>query len=629
MTVDTLHLAIINAPTVMTARVNQGAFTYPIDEITMDGVSTVSDPGGDWQFVREEMVVIFGTTALGDDLGRQRIRKVPTSTALYIGRSSQGARDGEVNLEDDAYITVFSEYRVWPKLPYINPATDPPTIYKDSELTKPTDWPPVANSGAYTAATVNASGVYRVTLPEDTNQSFAVADGATLSTYTWELPSGASLVSTESPGGASVYDTNKVDAQRITVDSPAGFRWYALTVTDDNGETHRSYTGVYAYDPDTALSAEKHIDKFEVLSHTHTPQGQKLSVRITGDLDKETYPDGSLVFMWEGEPADSEDRTHMKFFGYHQGDPQAIRSERTGIVKDITFECVDVAGRLAILPGFPFVVGGDSSNFSDWSYMADPNWFKFMHYCLWWHSSALSVADWIPDKATLDDYPFVVRSTSAGNLYQQMQSQALAVVPDFQFTCNRQGQLLTRVDPMVQASGDRTIVVQASLDEDDWTALEYTNQFWPRYHWLREEAMRAHATSLESYFAIAPGESPGMGEGEQPHGEQLALSQADLNETCGQRYGRLNSGLSPFIITLGDGDDRDIDPALMQWVRLTISSSYAAQRGLAFTNARGLPLRVEWRYRFAPEGYSKVVYVTWEKETVGIDAVTYTYPEPS
>jgi hypothetical protein len=94
-----------------------------------------------------------------------------------------------------------------------------------------------------------------------------------------------------------------------------------------------------------------------------------------------------------------------------------------------------------VLPGFPFTVGADSGNFSGWSYMPNAHWFRFMAYLLNWHSNAFIVADWKPDAANLASYDFVVRTADGGNLYEQMHQQALALVPDNHFTCNRLGQL--------------------------------------------------------------------------------------------------------------------------------------------------------------------------------------------
>ena len=623
----TLKLFVGAPSTVMTARVNQGAFTYPLDEVTID---TVGGPSGgtSWQDVHAEMTVVFGTAAGLDDLGRQRVRSsLAAATAIKIGRSSQGARDGEVNLAEDAYVTVYNDFRAWAQIPYINPATDPPTIFKDSELavgTLAATPPPLANCGAPMVGTVTA-GSLRVTLPHEANSSMVFADGAALTVYTWRLPTTATLVSTEGPPGATMDGNRDVVAERVTCDVTAGWSYFRLNVTDDNANQHRAWVPVYAYEAG-GTGANMLIEDFEIMNHIATPQGQRLRIRINEDIDKGTFPDGTLVMLWDGEPTDSEDRSHLVFWGWHQGDPQAVRSERTGIVRGTVFDCVDIGGRLGVLPGFPFTVGADNSAVSGWAYMPNAHWFRFMAYLLNWHSNAFIVADWKPNAADLSSYDFVIRTSDGGNLYDQMNQQALALVPDHHFTCNRLGQLLTVIDPLLQATGDRTATIQATLAADDWSKLEYDNRFWPRYHWLREEAMYSHTSTLSGFFSIAPGESPGQGEGSKPQGEQLAKTQAALNESCGQRYGRINAALSPFRITLSDADDRDIEPADYTWVKLTIPADVAAQRGLTFTEARGLPLAVEWNYDFSRTGVTKEIVVTWEKETFGIPGVTYTPP---
>src|SRR5690606_22965419 len=97
----TLRLFLLSPDTVFAAQVAQAAFSYPLAQVAYDGVTT-----GAYTDIRDGMTVLFGTSAGADDLGRSRIRKTPTSGVLYIGRSSRGTRDGEVDLQDDAYITV-------------------------------------------------------------------------------------------------------------------------------------------------------------------------------------------------------------------------------------------------------------------------------------------------------------------------------------------------------------------------------------------------------------------------------------------------------------------------------------------------------------------------------------------
>jgi hypothetical protein len=470
----------------MTAQVDQSSFTYPIHTIAMDNASG-------WEDVFSEMTVLFGTSPGADDLGRQRVRSSPNSgTQLKIGMSSQGRRDGEVDLQENAHITVLDDFRAWAQIPDIDPSTDPPTIFKDAELGDGVyveDPPPIANCGRPAIGTVDSgSSELRVWLPHETNSSIAVADGATLSTYTWRLADAATLISTEGPGGASVYDTNKVDAQRIEVDVTAGWHWFRQTVTDDNGLNHNSWVWVYAYE-EGGTGANMLIEEFEITRRIQTSRGQQLNVIVREAIDKGTYPDGTMIALWDGEPSDGSDRSNVEFWGWHQGNPETIASERTGIVKNVNLECLDIAGRLSILPGFPFTVGNDGSAVSGWAHIGpNANWFRLMAYVLNWHSNAFIVADWKPDKADIDNYPFVIRSCAGGNLFDQMNKQANALVPDYHFTCTRGGQLLTTVDPLIQTAANRTVTVQATIDEDDWSRLDYTATFWPRFHWLREEA---------------------------------------------------------------------------------------------------------------------------------------------
>src|SRR4030095_7366681 len=109
-----------------TARVNMpGTITYPRDSLIYDGVTL-----GAAINIFPGMTLLLGTAAGLDDLGRQRIRQNADATHIYLGRFSQGSHDGELNVQDNAYITVLADFRVWAKLPYIDLATG--EIYKDS-----------------------------------------------------------------------------------------------------------------------------------------------------------------------------------------------------------------------------------------------------------------------------------------------------------------------------------------------------------------------------------------------------------------------------------------------------------------------------------------------------------------
>jgi len=603
----TIRLFLAQPTTIFAARVNQASFTYPIAQVAFDTVGT-----GAYGDIEAGMTVLFGSTAGGDDYGRQRIRKAATSSILYFGRSSEGTRDGEVDLVDNAHITVLNDYRVWSKIPYIDSSG---VIYKDHDIavgTYTTNPPPVANAGAAMAGTVDSgTSLLRVTLPHEANTSFAVS--GSISSYAWTLPSGVALVA----------GYNLTDSQ-IEVDCDPGFYWVKLVVTDSNAETHTARVPIYARD----VSSDTSIGAFTIDSHRITPEGQRLSVRILEDIAESTYPDGTLVMLWEDEPSDGADRSHMLFTGWHQSDPTTIASERTGIVRDTILELLDVAGRLDTLPGFSGSVEVAASP-SSWTQMTSPNMDKYLHYLLYWHSTALEVADW-SWTGTTTTYPFVVLGNAAESLWDQAMRRARALVPDYILGCNTLGQLQTIVDPMLQATGSRTATIQATLQEADWSSIRYTHERPPRAHWLRGEAIVASNSAISAVFCIVPGETPGQGETANNQGEQLAVSQATLNTCEGHRYARYNAPERYFSIVLSEGADQGIEPADMTWVRLNISASTAAQRGLTLSNERGLVREINIRYDHTRTGLVKQVELLWERETSSTSsAVTVTLPADS
>lgn len=596
-----MHCYVLAPEVVFAARVNQATVTYPTDQVVYDTVTT-----GTYSDIKIGQMIVFGDGPNKDNYGRQRIRKAATSDTIYFGRSSQGEHDGEVNLSNDLYVTVWDLYCVFAKIPYI---TSDGTIYKDSDLavgTYTTYPPPVANTGPGFAATLDRS-TNTITVTFNGANSFATVEGASIAAYLWDVADGTITVGTSA-------------SSSITATFPAGFRWISLTVTDTHGNTHTARCPVYARD--YYPNVDTTVGTFEITSHRITTHGQEISIRIREALSAANYPDGTLVMLWEGEPSGPTDRSHMVFVGWHHTDPAQITAGRTANLMDTTLNCVDVAGKLATLPGFAQTVERNASP-TKWTQMADTTMFRYLHYLLYWHSTALELADWTYSGAT-DAYPFVVLSSDGGSLWEQVSRRAKSLIPDRILTCNTHGQMYTISDPMLQNTGSRISTVQATLDESDWTDIRYTHQRPPRINWLRSNAIVASTSTVSAIFCVAPGESPAQGELSQEQGEKLAISQQDLNDCEGHRYARLNAPNSTFTITLAKGDDLGIEPAALTWVELTIGAAYAAQRGFSFTEARGLVSEINIRYDHGRTGLVKTVELTWEKETSGWPAVTST-----
>lgn len=601
-----------NPAPIFAARVNApGTITYPIADIPFDNVTT-----GAYTDTHADMFFTLGSAAGLDDYGRGRLRQQATSGVLKIGRASQGVEDGQVEIVDNAYISVYEDYRVWSKIPVIGGDYNE---YKDGDIPvgdRTEEPPPIANLGSDFAGSIDPVDETLTVFFEGSN-SMAVADGATISSYAWEAP-----------GGTFVNGTDATDAD-VYIEFDPGAHWVRLTVTDSNGKTNTGHRFVLADDPADSLC----VSGMQVQSITRNQQGSTARLRLLQDLARADYPDGAKVLIWEDRASlDGVSRDHMLFVGWHQTDQAGSQALETYLRRETELVCVDVAGRLDSLPGFAqrIEVPDDVEGLT-WGEMPDANMDKFLHYLIQWHSTAAQVADFYPS-GTWDDYPFVIFDSGGATLYEQLQRQANRIVPDHNFTCDRFGALRVVVDPMLQNEADRTATIQNSLTENAWSAIDFGYQRPPRVHTLRGGALLTQTEWLTvddekalvtPVFAIAPGTAPGQGGREQTLGERLAQSQDDLNDCVGHHYARLNARYSDIAVTLNsNADPWDFNPAAHTWVQLITSASTAPQRGLDFTTIRCLCKEVSVDFTYGEEGTTWRGRVVLERETVGLPALT-------
>lgn len=595
-----MKLFLLAPAVVFKARINQSAFTYPLDAVTYDGVTV-----GTYSVVAISQLVLFGSTEGADDLGRSWVRLFPTSDTLYIGRSSQGVRDGEVSLTDNAYITVLDLFVVANKTPYIDADGE---LFKNSDVAfdgQTDESNPVANAGPAVAATIDPdTEVITVTL--SAGNSFATAPGASIVSTIWEVGAGGTIT------------VGAFDDETITVEYEAGFRYARLTVADDNANSHQAVVPVLAIDPD----ADPCIDGFTIERHTITPAGQQISVNVRQAIPRSTYPEGTLAMLIDGEPIDAQDRENVIFQGWVDTEPAAIEAAPVGLLAEVELNLIDVAGRLRQLPGFSQIME-NASEPENWAQATTPNMDRFIHYLLDWSSTALHVADfyWSGTGAT---YIFRILASDGASLWDQVARKAQSMTPDYVFTCDRRGRLRILPDPMMQDPGDRTTTTQGALAPEDWAGLRYQAQRAPTVHWLRASAILTSSILVPAVFSIAPGLAPGQGLAVVDDGNRLAVSQDALNAYAGHAYARANAPYGPFTVALAGGDNDAFEPALMQWVALTITSASQAPRGLTFTEARFLLRQVEIRYNHALTGTTKAVQLTLERETSGSPGVTWT-----
>lgn len=610
-----VFMFLLKPDVVHQCQINQASFAYPPTSFTWDNTLA-----GDRTDVVPGMTMLLGNTAGSDDLGRNRIKGVPTSTLYAPAAVSQGVSDGELYYKDNAYVTVLNDFRVWAKHPRYN-GTD---AFKDWDTGFLPPQPQANAGGGYAAMVDPDTGLIDVGF--NGTQSFGTGLGMVITAYSWDFADGTAGSST----GVGVVPS---------VTFPAGFRYISLLVTDSDGNTHRAYRPVYAGEAgDPQL-----ITQFQILSHKQKwGGGQEMSVRIDQDISPSDFPDGTLMMMWyecgwgDGNrgpinvskgPAGRE---HMMFVGWHDdGDHQIVAGPR-GIRRGTVLNFVDVAGRLSKLPGFTQTIER-ATTATTWWQMENLHLDNYIHSILANQSTALEVVDYHQANSS---YNLSTLGSDGESLYDQADKRAKPMA--CRLNADREGNLWTVPDPILlptqQQYDDegilpfqRTDEVMCDIAETDWSEIKYKWMRSPRVHWHKGYAIKSSSTPAASVSQIpviigkAPGPVPGQGLGDSEENEQVAITELEYLYRLGNMYAnRLNATQGTFEIDLIHGNEAGIDTAYGEWVTLTVSPESAAQRGLNFEEARFLPLEISHTYNH--RNWSRKTTLVAEKETSGFPA---------
>lgn len=627
-----IYLYLHEPKVVFQAQVNEPAIATPQELTTIhyDNVTL-----GSYTALRSGMLLTVGSAPLKDDLGRQRVAsaQATSATQFYLPYTPVGTHDGELAVTDNKYITVYDDYRVWAKIPvmgdtvggwkdgYIGPTTTP---FGEGGASLP---PPVANGGPGYAATIN-SGTGRITC------TFSAVDS-----FVWQLSGAGNVTIFQWDVADGTITSGTVSSQQITATFPAGFRYVRLTVTATNGRTHTKTIPVFARDPNNDKTR-----KHQILSHSITAQGQQIDVRLL-----EAWPagflEGGLVMLWEDEPAAPTDRDHMIFIGWHHNQGYGRSSQRQGVTREARLSLLDVGGKMQKLPAFPQILARAQAAVLAW-FQTDYNyWLYFLWYLLYWHSTALEVADLIRmPGGTLDVFKFVEWAAEQNNLYGQVDDAATRVSPDHRLGCDRKGRLILSPDPNLVPYGDRALMTSTAIGygDEQLLAIAYEGERPPRYNLLRTSALLStdnYSTDGEgklyipTFHCAAPGAvTRGQGGQEVRNPSSLATSQEALNVVEGNRWARMNSpyGVVRFTLpwkTLGAAND----PGRYRWVQLRLATRDAygewLRPFLPDVTYRGLVSRIDVRYSYERTGLSRTCDVTWTAETWSdIPAVTTAGP---
>lgn len=176
------------------------------------------------------------------------------------------------------YLWVLYDYRVWPKLARVVNGV----YYKDYDQAFAQLPPVVVGLQTAYAGWVDGTGNLRIAF--DVSSSYAATSGASISSYAWTLPAGASVVS------------GSTSAAAVTVDFPASAGvWVKVLVTDSGSRvaTRRCIVFPHSNDYPPALG----VEGIQVQGDLQNGW----SASMTAFADVEDVPDNTLACVWTQE----------------------------------------------------------------------------------------------------------------------------------------------------------------------------------------------------------------------------------------------------------------------------------------------------------------------------------------
>jgi len=592
--------------------VTQDTDTYGIYEVGFDTVTLGTYANGKAGYTLDVY------TSGGVRRGSLRLRKAAGAATLYVAESAPG----EVNVTVGDIVKVIHERRIWRKLPYLAQTNTDTTdffdtfdVFKDYDLAytdENEDHRPIANIEYDPAGLVDSGQAYRTVYLNGAN-SEALADGATISSYSWDIGAG-SFVSGYSSTDSAIYAT-----------FPVGQHEVSLTVTDSNTNTATRYGPLWSHGPSFMPLADS---AFTVDSdETEYGNGRDLNITVFGnsyEARDDLIPQGTLFCYWEdaqfGAQAAPPDQYRSHYLGWAARDSSLIKIG----FGEYFIMLEGAASQLARIDGSEQLFLARSSP-SEWYEMADITSDREAAHILRYETTALDVCNLYTSGIT-DEWGQVASSNyGAGRVDKAPVWQQLAALSaeygGFASCDSLNGIWLRRHPSLVEdgGSGRDDINTVIALTYADWTdaGFELVNEFTPRVGRLEMDGFAFDGAEPTLYQSKAPGRVPSYPASQETGPAQVLPSTSSdtvLASRVGKRYAWLNNPYSDVPLTLWGNFDI-IEPAWMEWITLTASDDNI--RGLSLSAARFLVKRVSIRHSNEPDQPHKQISLTIERETDG------------
>jgi hypothetical protein len=552
--------------------------------------------------VKSDMTALIGSTAGAADKGVVRIRKVPTSIALYIGETS------EIEWAAGLHVTIIRDFGIWARHVRTPNGT---TVYMDWDIAysdQHSNPDPVVNMGPDVVLWLTGASV---SIQFDASGSFVIS--GSIASHSWTAPGAASIT-----GGNTATPTIEFDA--------AGTYWVYDTVTTAAGKSFTGCRLVLVYDDENQPVTDFELGR---CSGDLDGGGWTFDITMYSQAGLSQVRDRARVILFsrdwyqgvEGSLGPVAGRENIICQGWIVG--ESIQPDPDGGM--VTFKIEGPAHWIKLVPAFPS--GLEDTDFADngggapnrWTEMQDLTTTKVIWHFLHWRSTFTRVAD----VTILTDARQVAQAPGTGeNLWEQLVQLSTSLILA-KPCCDQYGSLYVDMIQqfMTQTARDALPVV-VDLTEDDRAVWSFDRKVIP-------EAYKAEVSGV--YFsngvsapvgAISPGNVPRfVGRQKFVFPELVMGSQSEALELAGWVAGSGSGEIGPGEVDLAQ-NNRFMDITPNHWIRSTIAAS-DSPRGVALANHRFVTKAVN--HSLDQDGFLETI-VELEGEGIKLPAVAMEFP---
>jgi hypothetical protein len=547
---------------VATADVN-GAVEYPLQFITVDNTSA------DWLDGKQNMLFRVeepdGTVICWGVLNYDNAANI-----IYTDVKSDGdfgyATNVGITIEDDDVVRVYRNRPNWAMISRVTEAGIQAKRWQNYYTNEGSTPPPVCIMGHDQQQDVD-TGTGLATFSFDASDSYAWEGTATISTYLYTLPTGASVT-----GGS-------INTSAVTFTIAAGIYTVQCTITSSSGISRSGYRTIYANDTSSNKSFGENYPIEAIGGDTTDMDGWEGQFTVLGDVSSVIYPGAKchwyVPVYYDGSRLTDNDAFIDVFVGYLSA--INITTDSNKVKRStLTFSSPLKLGKM--LPSATQMIE-EVATPSAWTEviagLSDPAYAGY--YVLQFHTTIIDNHDLLYESA-IRDLRRRVFGFPADNITAHL--QIIGQIMSGDIGCRSDGTITLTQEPSLQKTADR----DSRDDKFTWTednvqdALTISPTFRPKIAYLIMAAVAYDGNPtkpMTAYAAKAPGYAQAQGV-TKTNLPDISITveggAAELYGIVGHMFALLNNPLSKLDVPVSKMFDIG-EPADPDWHTLNISES--------------------------------------------------------